>query len=168
MSHFFSAACILQLISGLALPLFIALCVFINNILSFAYNSHRAKQVLEKEKEQWQAQCTGYRNNNADDAATIGRRLDRFEENIKDEEKCVAANICMNTKWLNRIIFRRPAWFVNHVMLNQMIEKNYLKRENEAWQKFIHNPQRLINMVYTCTNGYLSYNAMQAYRIAVC
>ena len=168
MSYFFTGKMIVQMMKSLTIPIFITLCVFISNILVFAYNRHHTLLRLEKKIDKYDNKNKQYRNENSNDPATISRRLDDWEQDLQHKTKNVHDNVCMKTEWLNRIIHRRPPWFVNHVMLNKMKETEFINRENQAWDKFINNPQRLINIAYACVNGYLSYNAMQAYRIAVC
>ena len=125
-------------------------------------------QELKRQKHKWEPKTRSkYRNENAIDPTTISRRLDNFEEDLKEEQNHVHKQVCMKTKFVDRAIVRKEPWFMNHKMLNNMIEKKYLQRETAAWNNYINNPQRLINIVYTCVNGYLSYNAMQSYRIAV-
>ena len=59
MSYFFAGNCILTLLINIPLPLFISLCVFINNVLLFAYNKYHKANELATES------VKIYRNRNA-------------------------------------------------------------------------------------------------------
>ena len=168
MSYYFTAKCIVQMVTLLPIPLFIALCIFINNILAFAYNSYHLMMKLQREKTKWLDYKSHYRNLNALDGATIMRRVTELFEMIDKRNDLTHKNVCLWSQLLNRILRTKPDWFKNHKMWNEMKELEFREREKNAFDKYINDPQRLINITYTFVNGYLSYDSLQSYRVAVC
>ena len=167
MSFYFESQSIYELVCGLPVPIFLTLCIFINNILRFAYNTYHSCTILKREKQNWEQNNRQYRNNNAQCQSTISRRLDLIDKHFDEEQEYVDNAVCLRSQYLNRAIRQQSEWFVNHELLNKTKNDEFVKREKEYWSNFKNNPQRLINIVYTCVNSYLPTRAIEAYRKAV-
>ena len=147
--------------------MFITLCVFINHVLRSGYTSQHSLLYYKRKNKQSTTTTTKYTQKEAESPATIGRHVDNIDQNFKDEQKTIHGSICIKSKWLNRQIRKQAIWLINHTLLNQLKEKEFVARQKELWENFANNKQRLINILYTSINSHIPTNALRKYRAAV-
>ena len=165
MSHFFTRNSVLNL-TKLGLQLFITLCIFINFILRFGYNTHHNLCKYKRKANHKPTTITKYRVK-AQHKATVSRHVDNMDLHFEIEQKTCTQSTCMKTVWLNRQIRQKAPWLMDHILLNDLKKNEFVAREKELWNQFANNKQRLLNILYTSINSHIPQNAIRKYRSAV-
>ena len=131
------------------------------------YNASQRARYWYSKYHDSQANHPRWQNTDTNDASTISRRLDYLDSVFEDEQDNVSQNVCLIDKWFSRQLRQKKSWLVNHADLNKWIDKLFIVKSQELWNKFVNQKTRLLNVVYTCVNNHIPFRSMQNYRKAV-
>ena len=175
-SYVINAIGIQSLCCSLNFGVFQSLIITIVELLQGSYNAHRCcdRQIANYNEQKTNAQnATGskyksQKTNHKNSEASVNRSLKYISNVFKEHQSHFNNDINLRDAWRSKDLKQNPNEFIENRHLARQWKIQTRLREKRLLKKFKNNADRITRLTFMGHKYLMSYNALEAYRHAVC